>query len=198
MSATKQAGFTLIELLIAMTISAFIAVMSYLAINQVVTIKTSTEASVASFEKLQRTMWWLEQDFTQLAPRTIQDELGSTLPAYQASSFKGVEFSRIAVYPSPFGVSGLVRIGYKLEGTTLYRLIWPVLDRAPDTVPRKLAVLNNVESFSVRQLNNNNRWSNNWPLPGQSKIALPSLIEVNITIKDQGDIRRIFPGVAGL
>lgn len=198
MSATKQAGFTLIELLIAMTISAFIAVMSYLAINQVVTIKTSTEASVASFEKLQRTMWWLEQDFTQLAPRTIQDELGSTLPAYQASSFQGVEFSRIAVYPSPFGVSGLVRVGYKLEGTTLYRLIWPVLDRAPDTVPRKLAVLNNVESFSVRQLNNNNRWSNNWPLPGQSKIALPSLIEVNITIKDQGDIRRIFPGVAGL
>jgi len=188
------------ELLIAMSISAIIAVMAYQSINEVTVVKQSTEKQVAYFEKIQRTLWWLEQDLVQLAPRAIQDELGSKLPAYQASDAQGIEFTRIAVYPSPYGLSGLVRVGYQFDDGVLYRLIWPVLDRAPDTVPRRLAVLDNVESFQVKQLNTSNKWVLDWPKDekDKNKISLPRLIEVKIKLKDDGEIRRVFPGVEGL
>lgn len=197
-SLKKQAGFTLMELLIAMTISAIIAVMAYQSISEVTAVKLNTEKDVEAFEKLQRAIWWLEQDLTQLAPRAILDELGTELAAYQARYLQGVEFTRIAVYPSPYGVSGLVRIGYQLDNNTLYRIIWPVLDRAPDTQPKRLAILNKVESFHVKQLDQNNTWQTEWPPLSASKITLPKLIEITIKIEKEGEIRRIFPGVEGL
>lgn len=192
-----QAGFTLIELMIAMSISAILAVLSYQSISQVVAVKSATEQLVEDFSKLQRVIWWIEQDLTQLSPRAIQDELGGSLPAYQAQG-QGVEMTRIAVYPSPHGISGLVRVGYQLEDETLYRIIWPVLDRAPDTEPRRMAVLKNVESFSIRQLNDKNSWQDSWPIGEQSNTSLPKLIEMTLSLKGQGKIRRIFPGVDGL
>jgi general secretion pathway protein J len=194
----RQAGFTLMELLIAMSITAIIAVMAYQSVNEVTLVKASTEKKVEEFEKLQRSIWWIEQDLTQLAPRSIQDELGGVLPAYMASSLQGIQFSRIAVYPSPYGVSGLVRIGYQLEENTLYRLIWPVLDRAPDTVPKKLAILKEVKSFEVKQLDINNKWQFNWPIDSKDTIVLPKMIEMTLTLKDGEKIRRVFPGVEGL
>jgi general secretion pathway protein J len=194
----RQAGFTLMELLIAMSISAIIAVMAYQSVNEVTAVKLNTEKDVEAFEKLQRAIWWLEQDLTQLAPRAILDELGTELAAYQARYQQGVEFTRIAVYPSPYGVSGLVRIGYQLDNNTLYRIIWPVLDRAPDTQPKRLAILNKVESFHVKQLDENNTWQDEWPPLNTTKIALPKLIEIIIKIEKEGEIRRIFPGVEGL
>ncbi len=198
LASSKQQGFTLIELLIAMSISAIIAVISYQSISEVTAIKENTEQQVEYFEKLQRTIWWLEQDFTQLAPRAIQDELGARLPAYLTSP-EGIEFTRIAIYPSPYGISGLVRIGYQLDDGTLYRLIWPVIDRAPDTVPKRLAVLTDVEEFSIKSLNTKNIWILNWPEIGtSSKISLPRLIEINIKLKNDVSVRRIFPGVEGL
>lgn len=186
------------ELLIAMSITAIIAVMAYQSVNEVTLVKASTEKKVEEFEKLQRSIWWIEQDLTQLAPRSIQDELGGVLPAYMARSLQGIQFSRIAVYPSPYGVSGLVRIGYQLEENTLYRLIWPVLDRAPDTVPKKLAILKEVKSFEVKQLDSNNKWQFNWPIDSKDTIVLPKMIEMTLTLKDGGKVRRVFPGVEGL
>ena len=192
----KQAGFTLMELLIAMMITAIIAILAYQSVSEVTAVKSNTEQQVEAFEKLQRTIWWLEQDLTQLAPRTIQDELGGTLPAYLANATQGIEFTRIAVYPSPYGISGLVRVGYQLEDDILYRLIWPVLDRAPDTVSRRLAVLKDVESFEVKQLDENSKWLEHWPANNDEDL-LPTLIEINIKLKNEGEVRRIFPGVEG-
>jgi len=194
----QQAGFTLMELLIAMSITAIIAVMAYQSINEVTSVKANTEKQVAAFEKLQRTIWWVEQDLTQLAPRSIQDELGGVLPAYMASISQGIQFTRIAVYPSPYGVSGLVRIGYQLEDNTLYRLIWPVLDRAPDSQPKKLAILKEVEAFEVKQLDRDNKWQFNWPQDDKEITRLPRMIELTITLKNDGKIRRVFPGVEGV
>ncbi|MGC9386535.1 MAG: type II secretion system minor pseudopilin GspJ [Hydrogenovibrio sp.] len=195
---SKQAGFTLIELLIAVAIAAVISALAYQAIDQGVRIKTQAEASADRFEALQRTLWWMQQDFTQMAPRTVQDELGSPLPAFQLSYDYGVEMTRAAVYPSPYGVSGLVRIGYALDGDVLNRLVWPVLDRSPDTEVMRLPVLSKVTAFQVRVLNAQNEWQEIWPNPQQSLTALPQLTEVVLTLEDLGEVRRLFPGVDGL
>lgn len=197
-STEKQAGFTLIELLIAVAIASVIAVLSYQAIHQGVLIKANTDESVERFEAVQRTLWWMEQDFTQMAPRTVQDVLGSPLPAFKLSYDYGAEMTRIAVYPSPYGIAGLARIGYVLEDGVLYRQVWPVIDRAPDSEVERLPVLSDVARFEVRVLNADNQWQEIWPEADQPLTDLPRLIEVTLTLEDMGQIRRLFPGVDGL
>ncbi|KUJ74553.1 type II secretion system protein GspJ [Thiomicrospira sp. XS5] len=197
-STEKQAGFTLIELLIAVAIASVIAVLSYQAIHQGVLVKENADESVERFEAVQRTLWWMEQDFTQMAPRTVQDVLGSPLPTFQLSYDYGAEMTRIAVYPSPYGIAGLARIGYVLEDGVLYRQVWPVIDRAPDSEVERLPVLSDVARFEVRVLNADNQWQEIWPEADQPLTDLPRLIEVTLTLEDMGQIRRLFPGVDGL
>lgn len=194
----RQAGFTLIELLIAVAISALIAVITYQAVNQAVTVKTVTDESVTRFESVQRAVWWMEQDFTQLAPRTVQDELGDAASAFLLTVDYGVEMTRIAVYPSPYGVAGLARVGYVLEGETLYRVAWPVLDRAPDSVAERMPILDKVKRFEIRALNANRQWQTVWPEQEQALTDLPIMTEVVLELDDLGEIRRLFPGVDGL
>jgi len=197
-STEKQAGFTLIELLIAVAIASVIAVLSYQAIHQGVLVKENADESVERFEAVQRTLWWMEQDFTQMAPRTVQDVLGSPLPAFQLSYDYGAEMTRIAVYPSPYGIAGLARIGYVLEDGVLYRQVWPVIDRAPDSEVERLPVWSDVARFEVRVLNADNQWQEIWPEADQPLTDLPRLIEVTLMLEDMGQIRRLFPGVDGL
>lgn len=216
-----QKGFTLIELLIALSISAVISVLAYQAINSVVTTKTIVESHSQRMEELQRAIWWMEQDVIQAAPRPIADGLGGTLPAYQYRSDLGLELTRITQFPTPYASGGLLRVGYKLEEDILYRLVWPVIDRAPDTQPIKYPILTSVERFEVRLLKSNDQWSLNWPIPMSSNMnsnmiaamnsntnsnmnatlgnslnpALPKITEVTIKLKDLGKVTRLFMGV---
>ncbi|MDG6773659.1 type II secretion system minor pseudopilin GspJ [Thiomicrorhabdus sp. ZW0627] len=193
-STSRQAGFTLIELLIALTISAVIAVIAYQTVSSVVTLQDRTEKHASEMEQLQRAIWWMEQDFIQLAPRTVQDGLGGTLPAFQYRRDLGVELTRIAEFPTPYGMGGLLRVAYRLEDGVLYRLVWPVLDRAPDTQPTKLPVLEHVERFEIRLLNANNEYVRSWPTEQQVLTALPRLTEVSLEIEGMGEVTRLFMG----
>lgn len=193
--AKRQAGFTLIELLIAMMIAAVIAVMAYQAISQVVGVKTHTDESGAQFDALQKAIWWLEQDLVQLAPRTVLDELGDVLPAMWVQADLVAEWSRFAAYPTPYGQAGLLRVGYVLEGESLYRLVWPVMDRAQDTQPKKIKLLSNVETFELRLLNAENQWQSLWPAMDAPKAGLPKMIELTLSLKGMGQVRRLLTGV---
>ncbi|MEA3405619.1 MAG: type II secretion system minor pseudopilin GspJ [Pseudomonadota bacterium] len=190
----QQSGFTLIELLIALTISSVISVIAYQAVSSVVTLQTRTEKHAEQMETLQRAMWWMEQDFIQLAPRTIRDGLGAVLPAFQYRDDLGVELTRIAEFPTPYGAGGLLRVAYQLEDNVLYRLVWPVLDRAPDTEPTKLPVLQGVEAFEIRLLNAKNQYVTSWPSEEQALTALPKLTEVRIQLEEMGEFTRLFMG----
>lgn len=193
----NQAGFTLIELLVAMSISAIIAVLAYQAVAEVTQVTQHTDEQTSRFSALQRAIWWMEQDFSQIAPRTVQDELGSSLPAYWVQPGR-IELTRIALFPSPYGVSGLVRVGYGVEDKILYRLVWPVLDRAPNTEPQKIAVLSGVSQFEVRQLNAQKTWQANWPDGEQAATELPGLVEIRLNYEGFGDVRRLILGVDGI
>lgn len=195
-SLKTQAGFTLIELLIAMAISAVLALLSYQAVHEVTQVKLLSDSKNERFSALQRAIWWMEQDFSQMAPRPVLDGLGSMRPSYLASENQ-VELTRIATYPSPYGESGLVRVGYVLEGTTLYRLVWPVLDRAPDTQPQKWVLLEGVNRFEIRQRDQNNQWQRFWPkteLDETPMKKLPGLVEIRLNYEGVGLIRRLFVG----
>ncbi|MBN2865072.1 MAG: type II secretion system minor pseudopilin GspJ [Thiotrichales bacterium] len=189
-----QRGFTLIELLIALSISSVISVIAYQTVSSVVQVQTRTEAHTEQMETLQRAMWWMEQDFIQLAPRSIQDGLGSVLPAFQYREDLGVELTRIAEFPTPYGSGGLIRVAYQLEDETLYRLVWPVVDRAPDTQPTRTPILTGVERFEIRLMNMQDQFVNIWPNESQALSALPKLTEVRLQLAEMGEITRLFMG----
>ena len=193
-SLKNQAGFTLVELLIALTISSVISVMAYQAVSGAVSLQTRTEAHASEMEKVQRAMWWMEQDFIQLAPRTVSDGLGTALPAFQYREDLGVELTRIAEFPTPYSSGGLLRVAYQLEDEVLYRLVWPVLDRAPDTQPSRYPILEGVEVFEVRLMNNQNQYVTAWPSEEQMLTALPKLTEVRLQLTKMGEITRLFMG----
>ncbi|PLA75570.1 type II secretion system protein GspJ [Hydrogenovibrio sp. SC-1] len=193
-----QAGFTLIELLVAMAISAILAILSYQAVNEVTQVKSRLEANNERFSALQRALWWMEQDFSQMTPRPVLDSLGSVLPSYQMQG-QQVSLTRIATYPSPYGESGLVRVGYRLEGEVLYRRVWPVLDRAPDTQVQQWELLDGVKSFRIRQMDEKRQWQSYWPplrqeTDGQPPPKLPGLVEIVLEYEGVGQVRRLIRG----
>ena len=191
-----QKGFTLIELLVALGVSAIISVLAYQAINSMLTTKTTVEAHSQRVEELQRALWWMEQDIIQVAPRSISDGLDAHLPAFQFRSDLGLELTRIAEYPTPYASGGLLRVGYQLEEGVLYRVVWPVVDRAPDSQPVRYPILDSVLSFELRLLKKDNQWLLYWPIPesDQMNTALPKMTEVKVELEDLGEVTRLFVG----
>ncbi|MDA3807480.1 MAG: type II secretion system minor pseudopilin GspJ [Thiomicrorhabdus sp.] len=192
---THQRGFTLIELLVALSISGVIAVLSYQSIDSVVRVQSSFFEHNDRMTAIQRTVWWLEQDVTQMVPRSIQDELGGRVPAFQYREDLGLELTRLAEFPTPFANAGLMRVGYYLEAEKLYRKVWPVVDRAADSEPVKLLLLDSVRRFSLRVLNQQTQWVDAWPDTEGSVTSLPKLVEVVIELKDKGTLTKLIKGV---
>lgn len=210
-SCQRQQGFTLIELLIALSISAIISALAYQTINNVVNVQTQVQSHSERMESVQRAIWWMEQDLIQVAPRGIQDGFGSSLSAYVYRTDLGLELTRVAELPTPRASGGLLRVGYQLKDDTLYRLTWPVLDRAPNTKPRVTPILTGVKRFEIRLLDEKDQWVTSWPpeeglnnlsplagagdIPMPKESKLPKVTEVTIELDDLGVLTRLFMGV---
>lgn len=80
-------GFTLIELLVALFITAIIFVMGYGAIDQALKDQKAISAQQARLTAVQNAMRVLVQDFTQLTPRPVRDQIGdNSLPCLIGSA----------------------------------------------------------------------------------------------------------------
>lgn len=191
---SSQAGFTLIELMIALGVSALIAVMAYQAVSQVVSVQSQTQEHAKTVEQWQKAVWWLEQDLVQMAPRAIQDQFGSALPALSYRDDTGLELTRLADFPVPYGSTGLLRVHYQLDDEQLIRWVWPVLDRSPDSQPQKQILLTGVQRFEVRLLDQNRELQSFWPNQEGVLTSLPAMTEVSLQLAKVGEITRLFPG----
>ncbi|BBP45053.1 hypothetical protein THMIRHAS_04260 [Thiosulfatimonas sediminis] len=197
----RQQGFTLIELLIAMSIAAVISLMAYQSIDASVRSNQILERHQQDLRQVQSAWWWLEQDLMQLAPRAVSDGLGGTLPALAYRTDIPLEFSRFSVADSPLaqaGRYGVLRVAYLFEGSELIRLQWPVSDRAPDSQPSRRVLLQDVQQFALRFLDQNGQWQSSWPPVNQTPASLnnrlPKALEVSMQTA-QGEVRRLFAGV---
>lgn len=217
---SRQQGFTLIELLIALAISAIISALAYQTINSSVNVQTNVQSHSERMEAIQRAVWWMEQDIIQAVPRRVQGGFGSQLSAYEYRSDLGLELTRIAQFPTPNASGGLLRVGYRLQEDVLYRLTWSVIDRAPDSKPKKSPILTGVKRFEIRLLNDKNQWVTSWPIAGEENFSLggqagglggalggttendpmpkeprlPKMTEVTLELEDQGVLKRLFMG----
>jgi len=86
----------------------------------------------------------------------------------------------------------LRRVAYRLKEGKLYRITWPVLDRAPVTKPLESPLISNVESFEVRFASTSGTSVNTWPAAGASPGSLPPAIEVSLVVRGVGSFKRLF------
>lgn len=193
-------GFTLLELLVAVTIFAVLSAMAYGGLRNVIDNSQQTQVSMQRLQQVQMTMLKISRDFTQLSLRSIRDEYGN--PSNSIRSGDGgdifIEFSRNGRRnPAEMLRSHLQRVAYKIEDNTLSRLHWPHLDRTQEIQPYESVLLEEVEDASIRFLDNNNDWHDEWPpLDATAQVggnpADLSAIEFTLELQDWGELVRIF------
>ncbi|MDM8559473.1 type II secretion system minor pseudopilin GspJ [Thiotrichales bacterium HSG14] len=197
LSKTKNLqGFTLLELLVALAIFAVIAVMAYSGLNTVLTVRLQTEQYATQLAHLQMAMTWFGRDIEQYIERPIREQYGDKQLSLQGTNSQ-IELTRAGWRnPAQQQRSSLQRVAYHLEDQTLLRLYWRVLDRAQDTQPNKMALLNDVNNLQLRYLDKNKRWHEQWPssdLLTTKNAILPIIaIEVTLKVKEWGRITRLF------
>ena len=189
-------GFTLLELLVAVAVFAILSAMAYGGLRNVIDNSRQTEASMVRLQQVQLAMLKLTRDLTQLTQRNIRDEYGNTRGYILAGEDSDIfiEFSRGGRRnPAEMLRSHLQRVAYKLEDNTLYRLHWPHLDRTQEMEPYEYPLLEDVENASVRFLDDNNEWHNDWPPLSAAGAAVITAIEFTLELQDWGELVRLYP-----
>jgi len=190
-------GFTLMELLVALAIFSLLAAMAYGGLRMVLDSRDQVDHMARRLGELQMAFTVLERDVEQALPRPIRDEYGDRQPPMRGgSSDEGLlEFTHAGWRnPADQARSHLQRVAYRIEDTQLLRDAWPVLDRAQDSAPQRFSLIKNVETVSLRFLDDKLQWHQDWPVQAVPADAaeLPRAIEISIELTDWGTVTRLF------
>lgn len=205
-------GFTLVEVLIALSISVFVSVIAYTSLTAAMTGAERTREVADRIYEVNRAWMLLSRDMSHFVPRPVRDEYGEIEP-----SMAGGRIARFALSLTRTGWhnsvgqprSHMQRVNYRLEDEVLWRDTYAVLDRAGDTEPREVKLLQDVESLQVRflptveaaQLAGNSLlldtrdWEENWVIDTTTPGELPgppAAVEILLELKDWGELRRLY------
>ncbi len=205
-------GFTLVEVLIALSITAFVAAIAYSSLSTAILgVESTREVATRTYE-VNRALMILGRDLRQFVSRPIRDEFGDLEPAMTGGPLARfpLSFTRSGWHnPNGLERSQLQRVAYRLEDTVLWRDAWAVLDRAADSEPQSVILLEDVEYFDLaflgslealdvsndgRELETRN-WPESW-VPttgvGDGGLAPPVAIELTLELTDWGELRRLY------
>lgn len=213
MSASRRQarGFTLLEVLIAMAITAFIAVAAYTSLSTVIAGVDRTREQGDRLHEISRAFGVLSRDLRLTVDRPVRDEFGQVVPALTGGPLARELLSLTrAGWHNTTGAprSALQRIAYRLNGSDLYRLSYPVLDRTPVGEPREVLLLEDVEEIrfsflpSLARLEvdrdgrvDRRQWLENWVQDLSQPDVVPAppvAVAVDVTLKDLGVIERLY------
>ncbi len=194
-----QKAFTLIEVLVAFAIFGILAAFAYGALSQTLLSAEILGERMDRLQAIQKSVRYLSQDFLQLAPRPVRQELGDSFdPALQTDfgSAFALELTH-GGWSNPVALprGTLQRSAYRLEDDELVRYYWTVLDRTLSNEAIGVTILDGVESLLFRYLLDSGDWIEQWPpptLPGPLGLRQrPRAVEIVLTLQDEGEIRRI-------
>ncbi|HMY39498.1 MAG TPA: type II secretion system minor pseudopilin GspJ, partial [Marinagarivorans sp.] len=199
-------GFTLIEVLIAIVIMAIIATLTGQALHTATTSSDATNDAVKRLNSVDRTWTLLEADLRNTLPRAIVPSMGEPIPpliANRSSDYWLRVFRGGVVNPLHAPRSELVRIGYRLTDNVLWRDTWVNIASLDERDALKQKLMTDVKDIVIRVLSNSatslaaGPWLQDWPASGVQANQLPRALEVTIQTEDYGEMKRLFPLLAG-
>ena len=194
-----QAAFTLIEVLVALAVFGVMSVLAYATLGTTLTNADLLADRMDRLQSVQRAMRYLTSDLMQAAPRPVRLELGQELSPALLTSLSS-QFALELTHggwsnPAALPRGTLQRSAYRLEDDELVRYHWRVLDRTFSNEPVATVLLDDVDGLLFRYLQANGEWTEVWPpQAAQGAIAStvrPRAVEVVLTLRDQGEIRRV-------
>ena len=205
-------GFTLVEVLIALAITAFVSVVAYTSISAALAGVESLRENAGRTYDINRAWMIISRDLRQLAQRPVRDEFGQEEPVLAGGELARfpLSFTRTGWHnPNRYPRSHMQRVNYRLEDEALWRDSYPVLDRAANTEPQTVMLLEGVEYMELKFLANTNQladrrdeeglrtndWSDNWVnevgVPG-GQLPPPVAVEIRLRLEDWGEMRRLY------
>jgi len=190
-------GYTLIELLVALVILALLSVAGYRGLDAVLQTREHIAQETRKWQHLAFFFARLEQDVVQAVHRPISDQGGLTQPEWMGRTVVMADdeaeliFTRAGIPDEGEKMLAPQRIGYRLQQGSIILLRWPYPDQAPRTEPIRYTLLEGVNEFRLRHLDNNGNWLDLWPPAGQTGV-LPMALEVAVTLSSGEKITRVF------
>ncbi|WP_305460024.1 type II secretion system minor pseudopilin GspJ [Photobacterium leiognathi] len=192
----SQQGFTLLEVLVAIAVFAMLSLSAYQVMNNVMRSDAQSQDHNQRLKDIQRATIMMDNDFRQIVAR--KSRLDGDAPSnklLQASEYlldsssEGIMFIRSG-WQNPqamFPRGDITRVGYRIEDDKLER-VW---FRYPDTVvgekPLVRVLLTGVTELKF-EFYYDKKWYEKW----NKENTLPEGIKVIMTLKDLGDIERIY------
>jgi general secretion pathway protein J len=183
-------GFTLLEILIALAIFAIMSIMAYAGLAAVLHARAATEPHSEQLAQLQMALYLLNDDLSQAINRPIRDELGSTEPAFSGGQGNDILVltRSVPTWSGDAAANSLQRVSYRFENGALYRQVWTLPDRTPQTQYRRRKLIN-AEQVTVRVYS---KESETWlPYNGGSN-GIPKALELSFSLAGLGSIQRSF------
>tara|TARA_B110000503_G_scaffold55012_1_gene88294 strand:- start:1600 stop:2232 length:633 start_codon:yes stop_codon:yes gene_type:complete len=194
---SKTQGFTLLEVLIALSLFAVLSAMAFGGLNQLLGQHQQLQKKQHRFVNLQSAIQVLERDFSQIEPRSIRDAFGDAQAALKGNSTPEFIYQLTTkTWFNPHHAQGVLlqRIGYQLQGQTLWRSYHSQLDAGIGNTPVRYPLLDQAIGFKVRFLDDQ-QWISYWPpINPQGKPTLkqlPRAIEIQLTTADLGTVTRV-------
>jgi len=177
--------------MIAMVIFSFMSIMAYGALANIFTSNEVITKQEKKLKQLKRAMMFIDRDLRQVVLRPRSSGYDQSSPALiSGQDEEGViEFTRAGnSNPTDLVRSSLQRVRYDLQENKLMRVSWNLVDHI-DAEPIVMPLLDDVESFELRFLNDKKTWEENW----SSDKSLPEAIELMMEHKEWGRIVRLIP-----
>ena len=205
-------GFTLIEVLIALAITAFVSAIAYSSLSAALLGVERTRETADRTYEVNRAWMIISRDLHQFVARPVRDEFGQEEPAMTGgpAARYALSFTRSGWHnPNDKPRSHLQRVNYRVEDGALWRDAYPVLDRAPDTEPQEVKLLEGVEYLDLLflpalgeaqsvgdslELETRN-WRDSWVADGSAQgveVPLPAALELRLHLNDWGEMRRLY------
>lgn len=192
-------GFTLIEVLVALAVFAIMAALAYGALSQTLLSAEILGDRMDRLQALQRTMRIISEDFQQLAPRPVRDEIGDGFgPALDTDFNSGFALELThGGWNNPIALprGTMQRSAYRIEEDELIRYHWRVLDRTFSNQPVSVALIDGVESVVFLFMQADGEWTEQWPPANQSgplgARLRPRAVRIVLTLENEGEITRL-------
>jgi general secretion pathway protein J len=193
MFIAKNKGFTLLEILVALFIFAILSLLLATALHGVISAQSGTEKNAERLRAMQLALLTISRDVEQTVYRPVKLASGREEKAFLGTA-SGFTFTHAGI-ANPMGnakQSALQRTRYFYHDNALWRMVWPVLDQAPQTLPHSRLLLTHVTEAKFQYLDKDKQFHSTWPVEGGDPRLLPRAVKITLSISEWGTISQLY------